>query len=601
MAERPDPSAASPHTRLLEATAAGLEWLLDTADDSAIDALLGQLAAATDVDRAYIADHLPIRPGVFRVRILHEWVAEGLDPVRSIFDGRRGPVPSAIPMLAQLEEGHCLTVRHSDFPPDLRERFVGTELRSALAVPIEVDGRCWGQLGLVDCRAERSWTAEEQATLRTLAAALGLTLAGRRAHEALQQHFERIRDLHVAVATSVSSLEQQVEQLLALATRHLGQDVAMVLRVRPDDVETCELRYAHGPPGTPPSGARMPFARPDYDEAVAKRTPSAIPDFLESHARDHDVVTKFGMRSFIGVPVWVEDQPWGALSFLSPRPRPGPFSPSDHDFVGLVSRWMSSLLERAEAQARNEVLESRLREREKVDSLGLAFAGIAHDFGNLLMVMSTNLHIARRSFEQGDGSELLESIEQAESAARTAAELKSQMLTFAGRGSVARTLVDVPGLIEELTLLLTAVMPPGVTIVLSPSATSARVHADATQLRQVLTNLILNSADSMRERRGAIRVATGTATFAAQPAAWFVAPEASPGEYLWLEVEDHGVGMAPELLGRIFDPFFTTKPGERGLGLATVRGIVTRHRGCIDVASTPGKGTRIRIWLPTEG
>jgi signal transduction histidine kinase len=600
MVQPPDSAPTSPHQRLLEATAAGLSDLLQTEDGTAVDTLLERLAAATDVDRAYVADHFRGTDGVLRVRVLHEWFAEGLESARPVFDGRTDPAPSAGPMLAALEQGRCLTVKLGDLPPDLQQRFAPTKLRAGLTVPVEIDGYCWGQLGLVDCRAERSWTPEEQATVRTVAAALGLALAGRRTHEELQRHLERIRDLHVAVATGPVSTDQQIQRLLELAAHHLDHEIAMVIRIRDDEVETCEARYVHGPPGSPPAGSRVPLARREYDEAVSKRSTTDIPDFLESHARDHSIVTQYQMRSFIGVPVWVEERPWGAVSFLSQRPRSEPFKPSDRDFVGLVGRWVSSLLEHEAAQSRRKVLEDRLHEREKVDSLALAFAGVAHDFGNMLMVIATNLHIARRSLERGDHEEVLESLDQADRAGEQAAQLKAQMLTFAGRGALERTSVDVPELIEELTVLLGSVMPTGVTLVARRNDSLPGVLADVTQLRQVLSNLMLNAADAMQERRGAILVSTGTHTFAAQPTAWFVAQDAPPGEYLWIEIEDAGIGIDPEILSRIFDPFFTTKPGERGLGLATVRGVVARHRGCIDLESRPNVGTRVRIWLPTN-
>jgi signal transduction histidine kinase len=601
MAEPHDGGTAAAHNRLLEATAEGLAGLLRGSDGDAVERLLGRLAAATTVDRAYVADHVPIAEGVFRVRVLHEWFAEGLEAGCMVFDGHQDPAPSAIPMLATLEQGRCLILRHSELPLDMRKRLAPTGLRSGITVPIEVDGRCWGQLGLADCRNERTWTSEEQDTLRTLAAALGLALAGRRTQEALQRHLERIRDLHVAVATRPTSTDDQIARLLALAARHLDHEVAMVLRVRDEDLDTCKVAYVHGPPGTPPPGTEVPLARREYDDAVAMRSTTAIPDFLESHAHDHTIVTDYQMRSFIGVPVWVEDRPWGAVSCLSQRPRSKPFNPTDRDFVGLLGRWVSSLIEQREALARRKSLEDRLRERDKLESLALAFAGIAHDFGNMLMVISTNLHIARRSLEREDADEVLESLDQADTAARQAAELKTQMLTLAGRGTVERKPIDVPGLLEELSILLRSVMPPGVTIVVNdPGEPHPRCLADPTQLRQVLSNLILNSGDAMRDRRGAIVVRTGAQVFDGQPTAWLVAEDAPPGKYLWLEVEDGGVGIPPEILGRIFDPFFTTKPGERGLGLAAVRGIVTRHRGCIDVQSRPDEGTRVRIWLPTD-
>ena len=593
----------TPHQRLLEATAAGLANLLHGGDDEPIEALLRRLATATDVDRAFLADHLRGEDGIVRIRLLHEWTAEGFDSARTVFDGRQEPSASARQVLDALEQGHCVMRRHSELPPDMQERLAPTQIRSALVVPVEVEGRCWGQLGLVDCRTERSWSSDEQAILRTVAAALGLTIEGRRAHHELERHVTRIRALQEAVADAAATPGEQVQGLLALAAQQLDFEIAVVIEIADDpDERTCEVRYAHGPPGSPGPGDRLPLARQEWSQAVTERRTTEVADFLDSPAHDHPIVTRYGMRSFIGVPVWVEGQPFGAVSLLSTRPRVEPFGPSDRDFVGLLGCWVGSLLERERAEQQRERLELRLRERAKVDTLALAFAGIAHDFSNMLMVISTNLHIARRYLARGDEAEVLESLDQADGAARRAAELKAQMLTFAGRGPVERNRVNVAELVDEMTTMLRPVMPPGVTIVPQCPGDLPRLVADATQLRQVLSNLILNAADAMREGGGFVWVRSGLEHFDAQPpAAWFVAERAPAGPYLWLEVEDAGIGIPPDLQDRIFDPFFTTKPGERGLGLASVRGITNSHHGCIDIASAPSVGTRIRVWLPLNG
>jgi CheY-like chemotaxis protein len=124
------------------------------------------------------------------------------------------------------------------------------------------------------------------------------------------------------------------------------------------------------------------------------------------------------------------------------------------------------------------------------------------------------------------------------------------------------------------------------------------VEGDAGQIRQVVLNLITNAADALDDG-GVIRIASGTMVYDSSTLAEFVGgSKIDPGSYAWIEVSDNGSGMDRETRSRIFDPFFTTKKPGRGLGLATVLGIVKTHRGAVRVGSSPGDGTVVRVILP---
>jgi CheY-like chemotaxis protein len=126
-------------------------------------------------------------------------------------------------------------------------------------------------------------------------------------------------------------------------------------------------------------------------------------------------------------------------------------------------------------------------------------------------------------------------------------------------------------------------------------APHAPAEGDATQLQQVLLNLVTNAAEALAERRGRVIVRTGCTEVGAHATG---AEGAGPGRYVFLEVEDDGPGMDAATRLRIFEPFFTTKFSGRGLGLAAVQGIARAHRGAVEIESEPGRGTRLRVLMP---
>ena len=250
-------------------------------------------------------------------------------------------------------------------------------------------------------------------------------------------------------------------------------------------------------------------------------------------------------------------------------------------------------LERANELLREENdqrrrIEAELARVNKLESLGVLAGGIAHEFNNLLMVILGNLSVVTMSETlTPDGASRVEAAELAVDRARG---LTTQLLTFAEGGAPMKAPTDVVKLLQEV---------PGVA--LCTTATKCRlaveealwqVDGDATQLRQVLQNLLMNAADAM-PGGGTIEVRARNVRHTGTPPL-----PLPPGRYVAIEVEDHGVGIAPEHLERIFDPFFTTRAGATGLGLSTVHSIVRRHGGHVAVKSVPKAGTTVTCLLP---
>jgi PAS domain S-box-containing protein len=258
------------------------------------------------------------------------------------------------------------------------------------------------------------------------------------------------------------------------------------------------------------------------------------------------------------------------------------------------------LTERHQAEEARLALERNLLETRKLESLGLLAGGIAHDFNNLLMTVVGNLSVARERIPPDSPAGA--ALDQIEVAARRGSDLTRQMLAYAGREAVSLEPCDVNALVGEMRDLLSVSMVKGASTSWELAHDLPPIEADATQLRQVVMNLLTNASDAIGDRVGTITVRTFVADIdAATLASLRTAPDASPGPHVCIEVADTGCGMGPATVEKIFDPFFSTKLSGRGLGLATVLGIVRRHRGALGVTTGPARGTTFRIYLPCAG
>jgi len=252
-----------------------------------------------------------------------------------------------------------------------------------------------------------------------------------------------------------------------------------------------------------------------------------------------------------------------------------------------------------QAEAARLELERKLLEGQKLESLGLLAGGIAHDFNNLLSTILGNASMARLSLKPDSGVD--EQLRAIEGASLRAAELCRQMLAYAGKGRFIVEPADLSLLVEDLLPLLKISIAHQASLKLDLPRGLPAVRADATQLRQIVMNLVLNAADAVADRAGEIVIATGVTQLDADMLAGCAAgTDLAPGEYVFLEVRDNGAGMTPEVAARIFDPFFTTKFSGRGLGLAAVLGIVRGHQGALRVETRPGRGSAFRLYLPPQ-
>ena len=233
-------------------------------------------------------------------------------------------------------------------------------------------------------------------------------------------------------------------------------------------------------------------------------------------------------------------------------------------------------------------------ERQKLEGLAVLTRGIAHDFSNLLGSILAEAELAYTGLVEGLSPH--EEIQHISALATRASEIVRELMVYSGeeRGNLER--VDLSGLVEEMLDLLKASMSKHLTLRLDLCKDLPAVRCNATQIRQVVMNLIINASQAIGRKDGVIYVRTSRA--AEGQGLTSNAGAASQDDDVRLEISDTGCGMTEVEKAKIFDPFFTTKPGGHGLGLALVHGIVQSHGGAINVESTPGRGTTFDILLP---
>ncbi|MEM7677046.1 MAG: ATP-binding protein, partial [Myxococcota bacterium] len=229
-------------------------------------------------------------------------------------------------------------------------------------------------------------------------------------------------------------------------------------------------------------------------------------------------------------------------------------------------------------------------------TLGKVSTGLAHDFNNLLTVIMGNAAFLKEEADINDSSQRL--IRALELSAMRASSLTEQILRYAGNGEGRLQPVDLNSVVKDTVPFLQALVTPTAELRLALADTLIEVRADRGGLHQLLVDLVQNAVEANDEigspvvvRTGVDKVTTGQHL---EPRDTLAGRDA-----VFLEVEDHGHGMNPATVNQAFDPFFSTRGYGRGLGLSVVREVARSHSGAIEVDSQLGRGTRIRVWLPS--
>ncbi|MFZ5893371.1 MAG: hybrid sensor histidine kinase/response regulator [Myxococcota bacterium] len=270
------------------------------------------------------------------------------------------------------------------------------------------------------------------------------------------------------------------------------------------------------------------------------------------------------------------------------------FDPNgSHDKLTL--RVVRDVTDRVVTERRQRDLERELQRSQALQSLAVMAGGVAHDFNNLLCGVVGNAELALLKLPGDAPSPVTRCLTEIMAFAGEAAQLSKQMLAYAGRRSLAIQALEANAELSAALRLLHATVESKAHLVLELRDGLPPVGADRFQLRQVVTNLILNALDAMEGKRGTLTLRTESMQLdAAHGEPYGVAP----GSYLKVIVSDTGTGIRPEARERLFEPFFSTKGPGRGMGLAAAAGIVRAHRGWLGVEDTSPQGTTFAILLP---
>ncbi|HKJ98139.1 MAG TPA: PAS domain S-box protein [Desulfotignum sp.] len=247
------------------------------------------------------------------------------------------------------------------------------------------------------------------------------------------------------------------------------------------------------------------------------------------------------------------------------------------------------------AEKERAKLQAQLIQAQKMESVGRLAGGVAHDFNNMLGVISGRAELALKKVDSG--SSVYRDLTQIRNAADRSADITRKLLAFARKQTIEPKILDLNNTVESMLSMLHRLIGEDITLSWIPVRKLWPVRMDPSQIDQILANLCVNARDAI-SGVGKLTIETGMTAFDSAYCADH--PGFIPGDFVMLTVSDDGCGMDKNILKNLFEPFFTTKDKSKGtgLGLATVYGIVKQNHGFINVYSEPGRGSTFKIYLP---
>ena len=469
-----------------------------------------------------------------------------------------------------------------DVTQDKRYVSVRRDVRSELAVPLEVQGEVRGVIN-VDSDRPGAFSAEDQELLQELAIQAAKVIH----HTWL---YEQLR-LKVMLFESLASVSRTINSTLNLdeALRVITREACELMRARmcslmllDESREWLDLRASYGAGDAYIKKPRLAVEESLVGVVVRRKKPLQAANVqADTRYQNVELARREGLVSLLSVPLIFSGQAIGALSVYTARPYN--FSNEEIKILGALAELSAIAIEKARLYERVVDVEEQLRQNEKLSALGLLAAEVAHEIRNPLTVMKLLYHSLNLKFEANDPRTKDARIIKAK--IEHLNKIVEQILDFARTTEPTFAPVNLNSLVDELSLLVRHKLAnQGIRLVRDSQSDLPLVPGDAPQLEQAFLNLILNAAEAMPE--GGVLTIKTTALQSAQVAVAF---------------KDTGGGMSKEQQQRAFKTVLsTTKAKGTGLGLAIVGRIVETHRGQIRILSRPGRGTTMRITLPTQ-
>jgi len=395
------------------------------------------------------------------------------------------------------------------------------------------------------------------------------------------------------VALSVSDLRKSGQPLIAIAVRDISSQLAMLASLN-DAIQRLKFHVE-----------RMPLAHVVWDTSFRVVDWNAAAERIFGYTRKqalgkhaYDLLVPESAKTAVER-VWqgLLEGDTASHSLNLNRRRDGstltcewfntPLRSPDGGIVGVASMAMDV--------SKRQETEERIRDAQKLESLGILASGIAHDFNSSLMVILGNAALLRAVKDLP--ARCLEHLELIEDAGARANELVKHLLAYARTGRHNPQPTQLNSVIQDAAAFVRSSLGPKYELCLSLGDELPAIHADRSQLEQVVLNLCLNAAQAMPDG-GVVRVETQPVRLTVAAASKCVPYGAHAGDYVEVTVRDTGCGMERETISRIFDPFYSTKSDGHGLGLAAVLGILRQHNAVAHVLSKPGRGTDFHVYFP---
>ena len=478
--------------------------------------------------------------------------------------------------------------RIGDVAGDARYIMLHKNVRSELAVPLEVNGETRGVINVDSERAD-AFTAADQELLETLALQAARVIQNTWLYEQLR--------LKARLFEALANVSRTINSTLNLgdALNVVTREACLLMRAKMCSLmlldgtrEWLDLRASHGAGEAYLSKLRLSVGESFLGVVARRKKPMQVANVqVSSRYQNVDVARREGLVSLLSVPLQFGGQVIGTLSVYTGEPYN--FSNEEIRILAALAELSAIAIEKARLYERIVDVEEQLRQNEKLSALGLLAAEVAHEIRNPLTVMKMLYHSLDLKFPKGDPRNKDAQI------IRDKMELLNkiveQILDFARTSEPKLAPVNLNVLIEELGLLVRHKLKnQNIQWVTQLQPDLPLILGDATQLEQVFLNLLLNAAEAMP---GGGRLTIATQVIRAERAA------ADPVRLVSLEIQDTGAGMTEEQQRRAFTSLLhTTKRTGTGLGLAIVQRIVEAHRGKLSLSSRVGAGTKICVALP---